>query len=95
MNIIEIYKLQKNVVDTIYKIRFKCTEVNEDLTDEEIELYLEELEELEKFGNTLIDMRNNSKVKFWLATVITNLNINVWRKAFSIRKMNKRFMQRY
>ena len=85
MKIIETYNLQKNLMDTIYT-GLKKVKVNGELTDEELDAHLEELE---KSTNILLDMRNNSKVKFWLATLLTNLNINVWRKAFGIRKIRK------
>ena len=85
MKIIETYNLQKNLMDTMYK-GLKKLKVNGEITDEELDAHLEVLE---KSTNILLDMRKNSKVKFWLATLLTNLNINVWRKAFGIRKLRK------
>ena len=84
MKIIETYNLQKNLMDAIYKDG--KLKVNGEITDEELDAHLEELE---KSTNILLDMRKNSKVKFWLATLITNLDINVWRTAFGIRKLRK------
>ena len=84
MKIIETYNLQKNLIDTIYKDG--KLKVNGEITDEELDAHLEELE---KSTDILLDMRKNSKVKFWLATLLTNLDINVWRKVFRIRKIRK------
>lgn len=85
MKIIETYKLQKTLMDTYYE-GLKDFIVNEQLATVETIAYMEEIG---KISNTLLDMRSNSKVNFWLATILTNLDINVWYKALSIRKMRK------
>ena len=85
MKIIETHNLQKNVIYTVYAA-MKEEKVNGELTEESFDVHVEELE---KSIHILLDVHNNSKVKFWLATLLTNLNINVWRKAFGIRKMRK------
>ena len=85
MKIIETYKLQKKLMDTYYE-GLKDFIVNEQITNVGTITYLEEIG---KMSNTLLDMRSNSKVKFWLATTLTNLDIKVWHKALSIRKMRK------
>ncbi len=85
MEIIETYKLQKKLMDTYYE-GLKDFIVNEQITNVGTITYLEEIG---KMSNTLLDMRSNSKVKFWLATILTNLDIKVWHKALSIRKMRK------
>ncbi|ABV91231.1 hypothetical protein LaP1706_gp24 [Lactococcus phage 1706] len=85
MKIIETYKLQKKLMDTYYE-GLKDFIVNEQITNVGTITYLEEIG---KISNTLLDMRSNSKVNFWLATILTNLDINVWHKALSIRKMRK------
>ncbi len=85
MKIIETYKLQKKLMDTYYE-GLKDFIVNEQITNVGTITYLEEIG---KMSNTLLDMRSNSKAKFWLATILTNLDIKVWYKAFSIRKLRK------
>ena len=85
MKIIETYNLQKNLMDTMYK-GLKRVKDTGDFTDEEA---VANLLEIGRISNILVDMRNNSKVKFWLATLLTNLDINVWRKVFRIRKIRK------
>ena len=85
MKIIETYKLQKTLMDTYYE-GLKDFIVNEQLVTVET---ITNLEEIGKINNTLLDMRSNSKVKYWLATTLTNLDIKVWHKALSIRKMRK------
>ncbi len=85
MKIIETYKLQKKLMDTYYE-GLKDFIVNEEIVNVGTITYLEEIG---KMSNTLLDMRSNSKAKFWLATILTNLDIKVWHKALSIRKMRK------
>ena len=85
MNIIETYNLQKNLMDTMYK-GLKKAKAKGYFTDEEV---VKHALEIGRISNILLDVRNNSKVKFWLATLLTNLNINVWRTVFRIRKLRK------